>query len=332
MQLVFMNTFEKLEGDHHYTARLTIAEEQGVWHVNWQEMDTAQTMELEVWYESLSWEELLTAFRHGVALKMGAGYVPVIESMLDGDRHAKGSYRSMLQCYGEHYGNEAVFQTLREWRRKKAAADRKSPFLIATNVLLWMISAYLPHNEEELRQIPGWGKARNEAYGGDILELTRPYTRETAFPLDWVAQKLDGELFRNWQLKQQENKYRNALERQEEKKRLLSIVQQGGLLSTLEEELKLPRRELLLRMEQLEQEGYELEPLVEEELRDVPEAEMHSILEVMTEKGDRYLKPVLEHVYGEGNRSKDGRTDELLYEKLRLIRIHFRRKQGKKAV
>lgn len=331
MQLVFLNTFEKDEGGRTSSAQLTIAEEQGVWKVHWLE-DDANAEATEVWYEGISWEELLMAFRHGAAKMMGAGYVPMIDIMLDGGRHAAGGYRSMLQCYGEQNGNDAVFQTLREWRRKTAAANRKSPYLIATNVLLWMISAYLPQTEEELRQIPGWGKSRNELYGADILDITRQEERTTSFPLDWVAEALDADQFKNWQFKQQENRYRNRMERQDEKKRMLTIVQQGGLLDSLVQELKLPRRELLLRLEQLEQEGYDLEPLVEGELRDLPETEKASILEALSEKGDRYLKPVMEQVYGDSDESKGGRTDELIYEKLRLMRIHFRRKQGKKAI
>ncbi|WP_257792039.1 hypothetical protein [Paenibacillus lutimineralis] len=35
-------------------------------------------MEPMVWYAGTSWEELPTTFRHGVAVKLGEGYKPMI--------------------------------------------------------------------------------------------------------------------------------------------------------------------------------------------------------------------------------------------------------------
>ncbi|WP_259391321.1 HRDC domain-containing protein [Paenibacillus sp. 1011MAR3C5] len=275
---------------------------------------------------------MLTAFRYGVARMMGAGYEPILDGMLDSGRASVGSLPSMLQCYGELNADEALFQALREWRRKTAAAEKRSAYLIASNRMLWMISTYVPQSLEELKQIPGWGKSKQEAYGESIIGLTAGMERATSFPLDWVQERLDAEQYTAWLYKQKENKYKGIMDRQQEKRRILAVLQQSGGLDQLQTELKLPRRELLLRIELLEQEGYDVEALIQRELSAVPEEEQEQILEAMSSIGDQYLKPVLHQVYGEAAASQPGKPVEMLYERLRLMRMHFRKKSQDKAV
>ncbi|MFD0588402.1 HRDC domain-containing protein [Paenibacillus sp. GCM10027627] len=335
MQIVFLNTFEKaaeiggIEG-----AQLSICEESGLWSVLWLEDRDGQKGKAspERWFEGTSWEEMMAAFRHGIARMMGKGYFPVVDGMLERERNAGGSFYSMLQCYGEQHANEELFQALREWRRKVAAAEKKSAYLIATNRMLWMISAFVPWNEEELRQIPGWGAARHEAYGSDILTVTQGVERAAAFPLDWVPEKLDPSFYRAWLYKQKENKYKSLMESQQEKKKILSILHEEGGLDRIQAELSLSRRELLLRIEQLEQEGYDLDPLIERELSAVPDEERKQIWTALEAVGDRYLKPVLQQVYGEAALDEADRSVEQLYERLRLMRMSYRRSGQGKAV
>ncbi|MDQ6422367.1 HRDC domain-containing protein [Paenibacillus sp. LHD-117] len=332
MQIVFMNTFEKhAEGAGNGSARLFIGEDQGQWSVEWQEEEESGQSST-VWFEGTSWEEMITSFRHGVAKVMGAGYAPVIDGMLEGPRTAGGGYMTMLHCYGELNADQELFQALREWRRKAAAAEKKSAYLVATNRMLWMISAFVPQTEEELNQIPGWGKMKHASYGADVLAVTAEASRSTPFPLDWVEDRLDPDVYAAWQYKQKENKYKLLMDRQQEKKRILTVLQQGGQLKQLEEDLSLSRRELLIRIEDLEAEGYDVEPFVDRELSEVPQSEQQLIWDAMAAMGDRYLKPVLEQVYGQGEDGKSGRQVEQWYERLRLMRIRYRRKSGSKAV
>lgn len=335
MHIVFLNTFEKpVEGGRIESAQLSICEEGGQYSVLWLEAgaNSDGKQEPERWFEGISWEEMLTSFRYGVARMMGAGYAPIMDGMLESGRATVGSLSSMLQCYGELNTNEELFQALREWRRKTAAAEKRSAYLVATNRMLWMISAYVPHSLEELKQIPGWGKSKQEAYGEGIIELTAGVERTTAFPLDWVQEKLDAEQYTAWLYKQKENKYKGIMDRQLEKRRILAVLQQSGGLDQLQTELKLPRRELLLRLELLEQEGYDVNGLVQRELNLVPEEEREQILEAMTSIGDQYLKPVLQHVYGEAAAAQTGKQVETLYERLRLIRMHYRKTSQEEAV
>ncbi|MFD0961426.1 HRDC domain-containing protein [Paenibacillus chungangensis] len=328
MEIVFLNTFEKAGVDHDVTtAQLSICERQGVWSVLWMEVKD-QEEEPVTWFEGTSWEEMLMTFRHGVAKVMGKGYTPIIDGMLDDGRTINGGFRSMLQCYGELHYKDELFQQLREWRRSAATTERKSAYIIATNRILWMISAFVPQTKEELMQIPGWGAAKNELYGEAVLAITSGTERNTTFPLDWVADELDTSSYTEWLFKQKEQKYQSLMERHRENKTILSMLHRDGTLDQLEKELSLPRRELIMRIEQLDQEGYDIEPFLKRELLTVPEEEKQRVRESLSLLGDRYLKPVMQQVYGEGNGEVQA---DKLYERLRLIRMNYRRQRHEGA-
>ncbi|MBD2872018.1 HRDC domain-containing protein [Paenibacillus arenilitoris] len=332
MQIVFLNTFEKAgEESRVSSAQLSICERQGQWAVLWMERD-GEAENPQTWFEGTSWEEMMTAFRHGIAKVMGEGYAPIIDGMLDERRTGAGSFQSMLQCYGELHADPELFQTLREWRRGKASAEKRSAYLIATNRLLWMISAFVPRTEEELAQIPGWGSAKLAAYGQELLAVTAGAQRTTGFPLQWVEDKLDPAAYTAWLFKQKELKYKVQMDRQQAKRQILSAVQRGGTLEQLEAELSMPRRELMDRIEQLEREGYDFEPLIARELNGVPEEEQRLVWDTLSLVGDKYLKPVLQQVYGSAEATEPGKPVDALYERLRLIRLRYRRTQSGKAV
>ncbi|GGF99004.1 HRDC domain-containing protein [Paenibacillus abyssi] len=323
MQLVFLNTMEK-QTEEGRVARLqvSICERQGTWQVICEEGDN--DTQSGIWFEGTSWEEMLCAFRHGVAIKMGEGYVPVIDGMLD-DRSTRGAGGglSFLHCYGELNSHPELSEALRDWRRAKAVEQKKAAYLVATNRMLWMISAFVPHQETELRQIPGWGEAKNSDYSEEVLEITRRFEQTTSFPLDWVNESLDPKTYTQWLYKQKENKFKGEMERQQEKRRILGGVKEGHSLADLQAALEMPKRDLLERIEQLEREGYDLEALIERELAEVPETEQQKIWAALDEIGDRYLKPVLSQVYNE-EELKSKQVD-LLYDRLRLMRLRYRR-------
>ncbi|WP_020617556.1 HRDC domain-containing protein [Paenibacillus daejeonensis] len=327
MQVVFMNTLEKEMNDGRVSSgQVSISEKQGIWHVMWQEESADRGADC--WFEGASWEEMITTFRHGIAIKMGEGYSPVLDGMLD-DRTARGAggLISFIQCYGEMHAQQDLFEALREWRRGKAIELKKAAYVVATNRMLWMISAFVPHQAAELIQIPGWGETKNIAYAEEVLAITRLHEQSKPFPLHWVMDALDDQVYTQWLYKQKENKFKLELDRQQEKRLILSGVQEGQTLEELQKLLELPRRELLERVEQLEKEGYDMEPLIGQELSSVPEAEQERIWAALAAVGDRYLKPVLSHAYDE-DELKSRQVDQL-YDRLRLIRLRYRR--GKDA-
>lgn len=323
MHIVFLNSFEKVwEGEGGAQAQLSICEEEGIWSVIWAE---GQDGEQSTWFQGGSWEEMMTAFRHGIAVQMGRGFAPFIDGMLDDRRidQGKGSAYSIMQCYGELNADPLLYDALREWRRSRAIADKKSAFLIAANRMLSMISAFIPHELSELKQIPGWGDTKQAAYGEEIIAITRSFQQTVSFPLDWVEDALDEKDYVRWLLKQKENKYKQQMDRQQEKRAMLEAIAAGKSLDELQAELQLQRRVLLERIEKLESEGYDLEPLIERELAHVPEDEQRQVWEALLSVGDRYLKPVLHKVYGED--SEKGKPLDSLYDRLRLIRLRYRR-------
>ncbi|QYR22951.1 HRDC domain-containing protein [Paenibacillus sp. sptzw28] len=326
MQVVFLNTFEKMEADGRaLQAQLSICEQDGVWSVIWTDSPNGKADRQAVWFEGGSWEEMMAAFRHGVAIQMGGGYSPLLDGMLDDRRTVTGtgSLYSMLQCYGEINANQDLYDALREWRRARAVSDKKSAYLVATNRMLWMISAFIPQQPDELNQIPGWGEAKQASFGEDVLAITRRFERNTSFPLDWVAESLDQQAYTQWLFKQKENKYKTQMDKQQEKRLLLGAIAEGKSLAELQTQLEMPRRDLMERIEKLETEGYDMEPLIERELEQMPESEQLLVWDALLSVGDQYLKPVLYKVYGED--SVQGKPLDLLYDRLRLIRLRYRR-------
>lgn len=331
MQVIFLNTFEKVAATYVMQAQCSICEHDGVWSVMWVEEahEMQQETQSEIWFEGPSWEEMMTAFRHGISIKMGEGYTPFIDGLLDSRKAVAqtGGIVSMLQCYGELHANAVIFEQLRQWRRAKAVSERKSAYLVANNRILHMISCYVPHTAEQLQQIPGWGQLRQTAYSDEVLAVTAQFEQPRPFPLDWVSGELDAKQFTQWIFKQKETKYKAIMDRQKETRHIMNSLPLGKTIQQLQEELSMPRRDVIDRIERLEGEGHSLEPIIENELQQVSEGEKQLIIDALREVGDRYLKPVFHKVYGD--ELPNDTSVDVLYERLRLIRLKFRRNQSK---
>ncbi len=329
MNLIFLNSLEKKTAlNRVITAQVSISERQGVWNVVWNEPREDGRMFQDCWFEGERWEEMLAVFRLRSAEKRGEGYVPVLGEFADPTAVSTGKAKTvqMLHYYGELHCREELFQELRKWRREQALKENKAPFIIASNRLLRMISAFVPKTREELLQIPGFGESKTNLYGESVLNLTKSIERQTEFPLDWVAGAIDHREFTRWMYEQRELKLKEELDRQTNKKKLLEGIFQGENLTSLQQILSVPRRELLLLLEELEQEGYDLEPLIAAELETVPPEEREAAWKAFEEEGDRYLKPVFRKVYGE-EPLKDKDPDRA-YEWLRLLRLRYRREKN----
>lgn len=328
MRAVFMNTLEKRNGEQSIVqGKVSIGEQEGVWMVLWADMSAKGELDTAVWFEGEAWDEMLAAFRAGIAAKMGEGYIPVIDGIFEDSRGGRygSSMMPILQCYGELHANQEIYEALRTWRRTKAAELKQAAYVIANNRMLWMISAFIPQQLDELLQIPGWGEAKNRKFGEEVLEITNRFTRSTSFPLDWVANTLDPTALRQWTFKQKEERYRAELAKEQEKRLILQAVYAGQSLDELAGLVDLPRRELCERIEQLEEEGYDLGPLIERELAELPEEERQRIWNALDAVGDRLLKPIMKEVYGE---SVQGESIDKLYDRLRMVRLHYRRQTG----
>lgn len=175
MRIVFLNSLEKRSSNAvSGGAQVWIGEEEGLWRMGWNET-TAEGEQETIWYEGGSWSEMLHVYRHRLVVKLGEGYRPVIEGIWDEreEFQGRGMAAQKLICYSELHGNEEFYNELCAWRRKKASADRKAPYMIASNRLLRLISVFKPWTTEELLQLPGVGESKAAEYGPELLEMAQ---------------------------------------------------------------------------------------------------------------------------------------------------------------
>lgn len=326
MQIVFMNQMSRVsEASDEHSAQVWIGVDEGIWRLGWRDIEADGYKEDEDWYEGSSWQELLCVYRHRLAMKLSEGYRPVIEGIFHEPDDSKGKNHAAqkLQCYSELYGSDELYTELCAWRRRKAAAGRKAPYFIASNRVLRLISAFVPQTEEELLQLPGIGANKAAEHGAEWIEMTSRVERTTSFPLDWVFSALKEDVFLSWMYKQKEHKYKQELEDFRMGRVMLMGIAEGLTLDQLEETTSLTRRDLVEQLESLEKDGYDTELLIRMELESLPEVEQSAIWRAFEELGDTFLKPVMHRVYGQEPVIEGGM--EQLYERLRLIRIRFRR-------
>lgn len=327
MNLLFMNTMEKKAGDESIlTAQIVIGEGKGIWHVLWSETLEDGHDRQDNWYEGPHWDELIAVFRENLFLKLKEGFVPLVtmpwEDPLNGIGE-RGRWNAILQCYCESRTDEKVMDELRKWRRDKAASLAKAPYMIATNRMLQMVAVFLPHTVEELKQIPGFGHDKSNKYGEEIFAITRKVERTTHFPLDWVGQEIDPAVFRQWVIEQQDRKTRSEQEKNAKKRKLLEAIWQGENLDHIAKQTSLSRRDLVLMIETMDQEGYDVSPIIDKELDLISQEEKDQALLQFEQQGDRYLKPIYQAIY-EGTELKNGESDRV-YQWLRLLRIQYRK-------
>lgn len=328
MQVVFLNQFDRITGQVEERAQVFIGELQGIWSAGWRliQVESDKSSIEDVWYEGMSWEELLAAFRYGVASKMREGFRPLLDSMLEETPfwERRPGPQQLLQCYADMQDVEETAASLRIWRRAKSLEEKRSAYLIATNRELQMLAVYVPQTLAELEQIPGFGKIKVEKYGKDLIEMLKGVERTHTYPLDeWVSKEVTEEHLSSWMFQVKQEKYGKALEVVQDKRSLLLGIREGRTLEQLEGELNCPRRKLLERIEQLDEEGYDVLPVVDKELIELSSEESSQIEAAIAQLGDRYLKPLLRKVYGDS--TGNDQEVERQYEKLRMMRIRFRR-------
>jgi len=326
MQIVFLNRFERFAAQGEERAQVFIGEDQGVWSAGWRILYPELEAQEDMWYEGVSWEELLSSFRFGISVKMRDGFRPLLDGMLEDEPfwERQPGLPLLLQCYADMQEEDEMTNKLRTWRRAKALEEKKPAYLVATNRELQLLAVFAPQSADELLQIPGFGKLKLEKYGADLLEILRGVDRKITYPLDaWVTQAVTESQFSAWMFRLKEEKYSRALNLAKEKKTLLLGIREGRSLEQLESELNCPRRMLMEKIERLDEEGYDVRPIIDSELAGLPGEECMLIESALNELGDRYLKPLRSRVYGDAK--TNDKEAERQYEKLRMMRIRHRR-------
>lgn len=101
-----------------------------------------------------------------------------------------------LTCYAsgkkETYtdvANTELYNTLKRWRDMKVEEERVAIYMVANQATLKEIATYLPLNKKDLLQISGFGKAKVEKYGDEIIEAVEEFCNRNAIETN-MAEKL----------------------------------------------------------------------------------------------------------------------------------------------
>jgi DNA-directed RNA polymerase subunit F len=87
--------------------------------------------------------------------------------------------KSPLPDYGESdVEHPELFQTLKDWRTKKAKEKGLAHFLVLHQRVLIQIVVCLPANKAELKTISGVGKKTLENYGEELVEIVLAYRKK----------------------------------------------------------------------------------------------------------------------------------------------------------
>jgi uncharacterized protein YpbB len=71
--------------------------------------------------------------------------------------------------------NAELYFELKNWRDKTCNEQNLPIYLVANNNSLKEIASYLPQTTQHLQLLSGFGKAKAEKYGGEILEMVQDY-------------------------------------------------------------------------------------------------------------------------------------------------------------
>ncbi|MBK7121735.1 MAG: helix-turn-helix domain-containing protein [Chitinophagaceae bacterium] len=83
--------------------------------------------------------------------------------------------------------NSELLDTLKRWRNMVCAETGQPVYMVANQVSLQEICTYLPLTKKDLQQISGFGKAKAEKYGDDILEAVESYCQRHGLETNMMA-------------------------------------------------------------------------------------------------------------------------------------------------
>ena len=326
MYLIFVNSLERKTSNGKQQAKISIHEEQGKWAVLWTMPNADGSQSVDTWYEGTSWSDLIGNFKYGVAQRLTEGFVPLVQDFSFQTEKTENQQRALtLEFYAETHMNEGLYQTLKEWRLARSKAEKKAPYLIATNRMLKIVATFIPQNRDELMQIPGFGKQRSMQLASDICNVTNTIPRTTTFPLNWVSDLVDSEALRHWILKQKEERAKVQLDTDQRRKAILSAMAAEKTFSEVCEFAGLNLRDCAQLIDDLDRDGYDLTTWVDIQWDAIPDEILNKqlALEGFEELSDRFLKPVLLRQFTE--KELASKNQDELYAWLRMVRLYYRK-------
>lgn len=325
MEIIYMNRYVKNEDGNKKFAKVAIQELAGKWTVSWTAIISDDQAELNEWYSGDDLEQAIRTLKHEQALKWEIGYRPVVADFAGVAEKSENQLRAlMLDYYSESHADEALFHALKEWRLKRSKAEKKAPYLIATNRMLRMVATYFPQSREELLELPGFGKQRSMQLATEICLLTKELNQPRPFPLDWVKAEIDESAFEAWAIRQREEKTKREIDADVRRKNMLIAVSTLQTFPDLCATCNVNLRDGAQLLEDLERDGYNLNAWLDMQWDCFPDQLIgkEAALEGFEELGDRFLKPVLTRQFTEKELSSKNQDE--LYAWLRVVRLYYR--------
>jgi hypothetical protein len=85
------------------------------------------------------------------------------------------AYASGKKQSSSDVANPELYDTLKRWRDMICEETGLPIYMVANQNALKEIATYLPFTRKDLMQISGFGKAKSEKYGDDILDVVKDY-------------------------------------------------------------------------------------------------------------------------------------------------------------
>lgn len=102
--------------------------------------------------------------------------------------------RFNLSCYASDTGaghdglpNAELLATLKRWRNMICSDTGQPVYMVANQASLEEISTYLPLSKKDLMLMAGFGKAKSEKYGDEILEMVSDYCERYSLESNMAA-------------------------------------------------------------------------------------------------------------------------------------------------
>lgn len=109
-------------------------------------------------------------------LKLTAKSGPVLKGV---ERVMIAKSKEKVEVQEQHTEYEiALFQQLKDVRRKLAAEENVAAYIVLSDATLLEIATYLPHDKEEFRKISGFGDLKIEKYGKYFWNVVAAYCQD----------------------------------------------------------------------------------------------------------------------------------------------------------
>jgi hypothetical protein len=140
------------------------------------------------------------------------------------------SYASGKKQTISNIPNAELFETLKRWRDTVVEDSGLPIYMIANAETIKALSSYLPQNKKELALIKGFGKAKIEKYGDDIIDIITDYSEKYGLESNMENNPGNG--------KNEASQKKMAVPKMDTKKLSYDLYKEGKSIGAIAEERK----------------------------------------------------------------------------------------------